>query len=84
MKTGKAIGLALHGLMILVVLLALAGSVLYLLAGSQEMYPTARQEEKIRIVFGTLSILFAALEIVLISVFVKLIKKRPKSAEHEN
>lgn len=75
MKTGKVIGLTLLAVVIVVLLLPLAGSALYWAHGSLETSPTPEQCEKARMAGVILTAGFGLLEALLITAFVKIIKK---------
>ena len=72
MKTGRVVGLVFLGLAIAAVLLPLAGSILYLITGSLEKYPTPKQEEKARIAGTVATASFGVLETLLVGAFVAI------------
>lgn len=50
-------------------------SFLYFLTGSLEMFPTEEKEDGVKLVMGTLSLLFALIEMGLIFLIIKLKSK---------
>ena len=67
-----------QNILICIIFVLIVISVLYYFNGSLEMYPTEEQHEKVRIVAGTLSILFVALEVILVRKRIRT-AKQPKN-----
>lgn len=53
----------LIGCLMLVIAVPLVGTILYLIHGSLELVPTEEQEEKVKVVLGTITIMLISVEI---------------------
>lgn len=67
-------------LVMLVVGVLLAIDVLYFVNGSLEMFPTAEQQEKIRIVTGTIAVLLLSVEAALWALLRRTRSRTPEPA----
>ena len=63
--TGRDVARYAIRLAIVLVGVVLAVDVVYFLVGSQEMFPTAEQQAKVRTVTGAIAVLLVAIEVVL-------------------
>lgn len=66
-------------ILILIITLIVIGCIILAIKGSSEMFPTEEQMEKARLVYSMLTVIFLIIDIVLISVRIKIHKKFTKN-----
>ena len=66
-------------ILILIITLIVIGCITLAIKGSSEMFPTEEQMEKARLVYSMLTVIFLIIDIVLISVRIKIHKKFTKN-----
>lgn len=66
-------------ILILIITLIVIGCIILAIKGSSEMFPTEEQMEKARLVYSMLTAIFLIIDIVLISVRIKIHKKFTKN-----
>ena len=66
-------------ILILIITLIVIGCITLAIIGSLEMFPTEEQMEKARLVYSMLTVIFLIIDIMLISVRIKIHKKFTKN-----
>ena len=66
-------------ILILIITLIVIGCIILAIKGSSEMFPTEEQMEKARLVYSMLTAIFLIIDIVLISVRIKIHMKFTKN-----